>query len=1499
MEVREYDSCGVGFVCNINGKADHKIVKLGIEAVKNLTHRGAVGGDGKTGDGAGILIQIPKRFFEDYIKEELLEISSIDNLAVGVFFFYEDLRQRVQEHISKSPFEFISWREVPVNRDALGESARRVMPRIFHLLLDTKKVPEERKELELFLLRRSIETDKKLSEKVYVASLSSRTMVYKGMLVAPQLDVFYPELLDERIESAVCLFHQRYSTNTFPNWKLAQPFRYLAHNGEINTIMGNRNWMLALSKELEHELLGDRVKLIHPLVHHDESDSASLDRVFELLCMVGYSPAHAINMLIPPAWENVPDMPKEFREFFEFQSLMMKPWDGPASIAFTDGKVIGAHLDRNGLRPARYLITDDGLMVLGSEVGMVDLTGRKVLKKGRLGPGDTILVDLERGEVKETQEILTELSSQKPYSEWLSQHLVRLTNIIRDWRIDEPAEDKDRIRKQVAFGYTQEEIKNVINYMAKEGKELTFSMGDDTPIPPLSEKPVLLFRYFKQRFAQVTNPPIDPIRERIVMSLRMNLGYKRNFLKETQEHAKRLQIDSPILLPYHIKAIEEQDIFKVVRIPMTYPKERSYCIVELQDLAGERRITDILYDAMYEGIAICDLKLGVEIVCRRVEEAVREGAQIIILSDRNISKYRVAVPSLLAVSAVFKWLSEKALANRVSIIVETGEARDAHHMACLIGYGASAVYPYLAYETIYELCKSGDLDIPYDRALFNYKKALEEGLLKIMSKMGISTLNSYQGAKIFDTVCLNEDFVREFFPGTPVTLESDGIFEVEASLLARHDAAFESQEVTLDYGGDMKFRKGGEWHAWSPFVVRSLHRFLETKDYQDYKSFSQIANTERPTFIRHLLDYKKAKEPIPLEEVEHVENILKRFVTGGMSIGALSPEAHEVLAQACNMLGMKSNSGEGGEDPERYFTIKNSAIKQVASGRFGVTPTYLASAQDIEIKIAQGAKPGEGGQLPGHKVSEYIAKLRHSQPGVTLISPPPHHDIYSIEDLAQLINDLKESNPNAKVCVKLVAETGVGTVAAGVAKAYADIIQISGTEGGTGASPYSSIKNAGNYWEIGLSETQRVLMENGLRDKVRIRVDGGLRTGKDVVIAALLGAEEFGFGTAAMIAEGCVMARLCHTNQCPTGVATQDPKYRAKFKGKVENVMAYFKAVAQEVREILAQMGFRSLDEIIGRRDLLEVKTYDQFPGSHRVKLEKFLKDGYPKDKPLKCLIERNDNPRRSELAKRIEEEIVPYIERGEKVYKEYQIRNVDRSVPTRLSYYIGRKYKDEGLPEDTIKLVFKGTAGQSFGAFNHRGVSITLLGDANDYVGKGMYGGRIVIRPTDVEDTQNHFIVGNTVLYGATGGEVYIAGKAGERFAVRNSGAIAVVEGVGLHCCEYMTGGVVVVLGPVGYNLGAGMTGGYAYVLDETLEKKINPSYVMVRKPREKEIEELRELIQRHVNYTQSAWGRYILENFQEFVEKFYKVIPLEQCKRDIYGESDECEVIAEDRKA
>ncbi|MEN3033440.1 MAG: glutamate synthase large subunit [Aquificaceae bacterium] len=1467
-----HDSCGVGFVCNISGEKSHEIVRLGLRALSRLMHRGAIGPDGKTGDGSGISLQLPVEFFLSYLESLGIDIEP-QNLAVGSLFLYEDVRPQIELAFQKAGFKVLSWREVPVDKSVAGQWAIRSMPKIFHLILDTEQISPERRAVELYITRKLIEKDRKLRDKVYFASLSDKILVYKGMLLANSLASFYIDLEDERIMSWFCIFHQRYSTNTFPDWKLAQPFRHIAHNGEINTLQGNRNWYKNIQNELYSEVFGDRIKDILPIVKDDESDSASLDAVFELLLLSGYKPEHAINALIPPAFETNPDMPKQVRDFFEYHSLLIKPWDGPASVVFSDAKCVGAHLDRNGLRPARYTLTKDGLFVLGSESGMLELKDREILKRGRLGPGDTILVDPSRG-VLETSEILLSISELEPYGQWLENNLIRLSEIRKEnTSIDV---SQDLTSKLIAFGYTQEEIKNQIAPSAKEGKEITFSMGDDTPLPPLSLKPQLLFRYFKQRFAQVTNPPIDPIRERSVMSLKMNLGHKRNFLVQTPEHAKRLQINSPVLLPSDIEAILSQSQIKAVWIPMTYPKERAYLISELQDLAGERRITDILYDAMYEGASICDLRLGAEVVSRRVEEAVKEGANIVILSDRNISRYRVAVPSLLAISSCFAWLSQKGLASKVSIILETGEARDSHHIACLIGYGASAVYPYLAYELIKDLCEKGEINLELEKAIRNYKKALEDGLLKIISKMGISTINSYHGAKIFDAICLSEDFINEFFPSTAFTMPADSIFEIQDSLIIRHDLGFEETQPKLDQGGDMKFRKGQEAHAWSPHVVRALHKFLQTKNYEDYLEFSKVANEEHPVFLRHLLEPKFASEPLPLEEVEPEEEILKRFVTGGMSLGALSPEAHELLALACNALGMRSNSGEGGEDPARYFSNKNSAIKQVASGRFGVTPTYLASAKEIEIKIAQGAKPGEGGQLPGKKVNSYIAKLRYAQEGVSLISPPPHHDIYSIEDLAQLINDLKEANPKARVCVKLVSETGVGTVSAGVAKAYADIIQISSAEGGTGASPYTSIKNAGNYWEVGLYEAHKTLVENSLREKVRLRVDGALRTAKDVIIAALLGAEEFGFGTVAMIAEGCVMARVCHTNQCPTGVATQDEKYRAKFRGSFDDLVAYFKALAHEVRVYLSKMGFRSLSEIIGRADLIELKSLDHIPGSRRFKLEtlKF------KNLHQSCKADRNDNPSRSALCKTLEEEVTPYIKSRQRFKKTYEISNIDRSVPTRLSYHISMLYGDTGLDEDTIDLTFVGTAGQSFGAFNHKGMTLTLIGDANDYVGKGMHGGKIIIKPQDLKEPHKNVSIGNTCLYGATGGELYCLGKSGERFAVRNSGAIAIVEGAGMHCCEYMTGGIVVVLGEVGQNFGAGMTGGEAFVLDSDIDKKLNKEYVIAIELSSEDEERLKALIENHYKYTNSPLAAQILENFGIFVKRFYKIMPLEQLK-------------------
>ncbi len=1451
-------SCGVGFVCNINGTKSHEIVSRGVEAVVNLTHRGAVGADGKTGDGAGVSFQLPKRFFQKEIKRLGYELSDIDNLAVGFFFLYKDaLETGIDEIVRKHDLVPAGWRDVPVNNDALGRSALAAKPRIRQLFIDTAGIGTAQREVRLYLARRDME--KTFGKDLYVPSFSSRTIVYKGMLIAPFLAQFYPDLMDGDLESAFCLFHQRFSTNTSPDWTLAQPFRVLGHNGEINTLQGNRNAMISLEHEIRHEIFGDKAELLRPLISYEESDSASLDRIVELLILSGLSPAHAITMCIPPAWEGSDRRGNE-RAFFEYNSLLMKPWDGPAAIAFTDGETIGAHMDRNGLRPLRYIVTKDGTLVLGSEIGMVDLGQKKIKEKGRLGPGETIMVDLRKGTVTFTEEIIKDLAAQRPYAEWLEKHHLRLRRkptagdageidpSSTGFRYDTiPSSETidDRTRKQIAFGYTSEEIQMLIKEMAETGKELIFSMGDDTPLPPLSEKPQLLFRYFRQHFSQVTNPPIDHIRERMIMSLNMNLGYKRNFLVQEPQHARRIKIESPILREGHLKEIEDQKIFTVERISITYAKTRSNLLQAVGALQDQ------------------------------VIEAVKTGSEIIILSDRDISRDTTAIPSLLAVSSCVKSLRKQKLANRTSFIIETGEARDVHHMACLIGYGAGAIYPWLAYQTIEELCDRGIIKLSSQKARDNYQEALDDGLLKTIARMGISTINSYHGAQLFDSICLNGDFVDEYFSGTPVHVECDGLNQVEASLLQRHAAAFESPSPALDYGGALKHRKEGEWHGWSPPAVAALNKFMRSGDYNSYKEFSVKVN-EHPATIKHLLAYKRG-HPLPLEQVEPEEDILKRFFSGAMSVGALSPEAHETIAEACNRLGIKSNSGEGGEDPERYFTIKGSAIKQIASGRFGVTPTYLASASDLEIKIAQGAKPGEGGHLPEIKVTEYIARLRHCKPGMLLISPPPHHDIYSIEDLAQLIHDLKQANPKALVCVKLVAEAGVGTVAAGVAKAYADIVQISGCEGGTGAASITSIKNAGSSWEIGLAETQRVLMENGLREKIRVRVDGGLKTGRDVIIAALLGAEEFGFGTATMIAAGCVMARQCHLNTCPTGIATQDEKLRARFRGTVEGITSYFRALAREVREILAEMGTKSLDDIIGRTDLLMPAADHKYLASERMNVSLLL-HGYPEKGPKKCMTERNDNPAAS-LNDRLIADLLPFIEKAQPTTRQYEIRNIHRSIPVKLNYYIAQKYKEEGLPPNTIRLTFKGTAGQSFGAFNHRGLSLTLIGDANDYVAKGMFGGRIAIIPSDIEDEPHrHVIVGNTVLYGAIGGEFYAAGMAGERFAVRNSGGRAVIEGTGHHLCEYMTRGTVVVLGEVGYNVGAGMTGGTIYILDkeDDLRDRINTSYVKIEDVHDnKDIEELRSLIESHYAHTGSMAAEDIISGFDGALTQFKKVVP------------------------
>ncbi|HTZ17289.1 MAG TPA: glutamate synthase large subunit [Dissulfurispiraceae bacterium] len=1437
MRYSNHSSCGVGFVCDMAGKRSAQIVACGIEAVKNLTHRGAVGADGKTGDGAGILIEIPRRFFQKKIDELGFSISDIENLAVGSFFLYGNVENDIVGLVEKYGFSPICWRDVPTDDEALGQAALISKPRIRQLLIDAGKVATEKRDIRLFLARKEIE--RHFGSDVCVSNISSKTLLYKGLLVAPQLDRFYPDLAGGGIESAFCIFHQRFSTNTLPEWVMAQPFRVLAHNGEINTVQGNRNAIKAVESVVMAGFPEGDGDIIKPIVTDYESDSASLDRIMELLIMTGLTPELAVNLCIPPAWENVP-CPAARREMLHYLSLLMTPWDGPAAVVFTDGVTVGAHLDRNGLRPLRYVLTRDGIMIAGSETGMIDIESSRIERKGRLGPGDTLSVNLSTGAVRETGEILDELASRYPYGEWLRKSLKthRLQPVL------EPLPDSSMLEKQVAFGYTAEDIGTMLATVAKSGAELTFSMGDDTPLPPLSEKPPLLFRYFKQRFSQITNPSIDPIREKMVMSLAMHLGPRGSFLSGTEAKARRYCIPSPLLFGEDIREIERNSGFTTVRLPITYD-------------SAEKDLTAAVAELRHAAV-----------------EAAGKGAEIIVLSDMDISKERVAIPSLLAVSAVFQELLRKGCGHCASIITETGEARDVHHVACLIGFGASAVFPWMMPPAISDLCRQGTIELSFDAAMSNFRKGIEEGLLKVLGRLGIATIDSYHGAQLFDVICLNRDVVHEYFGSLSANMEADGLHEIEASLMARHNAAYAASVPVLDAGGTLKYRKNGEEHAWASPTVAALNRFVRLGKSEGYRSFASAAEG-RPVYARHILSYRTGT-PLSIEDVEPETSILKRFVSGAMSVGALSPEAHETIAEACNRLGMRSNSGEGGEDPARYGSIKNSAIKQVASGRFGVTPSYLASAREIEIKVAQGAKPGEGGHLPASKVTDYIARLRYCKPGTLLISPPPHHDIYSIEDLNQLINDLKQANPEATVCVKLVSEVGVGTVAAGVAKAYADIVQISGYEGGTGASPITSIKNVGNYWEIGLAETQRVLIENDLRERVRVRVDGGLRTGKDVILAALFGAEEYGFGTATMISVGCIMARQCHMNTCPTGIATQDERLRAKFRGTPEGAMAYYRALAHDVRAILADMGFRNMSDIIGRTDLISVEPDERYPGSGRLDLSSLLQP-HPEGKPRMSSGKRNDNPSQS-LNDRIASELVTLIEKGEPVAREFGIRNTDRSVPVQLSYYIAKYHGTAGLPDGTINLAFKGTAGQSFGAFTHNGIKLTLDGDANDYAGKGMHGGIIAIRPDSaLFEPHRQVIVGNTVLYGATGGAFFAAGKAGERFAVRNSGASAVVEGAGLHLCEYMTRGEVAVLGETGVNIGAGMTGGVIYVIDTDggLDSRINKAYVKTEKLSDSDKGKLRALIEAHGTHTGSLLAAAMLSDFDRRVAEFKKVVP------------------------
>jgi len=1502
--VDERDACGVGFIADLKGTARHEILRWALEALSQLQHRGAVSADGETGDGAGVLFQLPQGFFRREAVRRGARLCHMEKLAVGMTFLPQEPEalteaRRVIEAIvrgwacrpSRLRVRWIGWRSVPIVRATLGEKAAAECPTIEQFLISSGEEPcsGERFERELYLIRKQIERRmRELSLPAYIVSLSHRTLIYKGLMVSSRLGRFYPDLQNRSFKTSFAVFHQRYSTNTLPNWRLAQPFRMLAHNGEINTLQGNRNWMRAREADLRESVWGEEAELLSPILWEEGSDSANLDNALELLVLSGRSILHAMMMLVPEAYEGIPDLDEDVRAFYEYHECLMEPWDGPAALCFSDGRIVGAALDRNGLRPARYLVTRDGLILVASEAGVLSISEERIVEKGRLGPGMMLAVDTAQGALLRNDEIKRTISTRRPYTRWVRMHLVKGPEEEGYGLAREEGERQEAnalLRWQRAFGYTTEDLDFLLKPMAFEGKEPTGSMGDDTPPSVLSQKPRLLYTYFKQRFAQVTNPPIDPLREQLVMSLSMLIGARGHWLEESPEACRLIKLRSPIL--------GEGDLAWV-----------------LHRCDGRWRRLDAVFPVS-DGPS--GLRLAVRRLCEEAERAVREGASLLLLSDRAVDAERAPIPMLLAVGAVHHSLLRCGLRLRASLIAETGEPREDHHFACLLGYGANAVHPYLAMETVRAVARERGVD-PIG-ALRNYVRAIEKGLLKIMSKMGISVLLSYHGAQVFEAIGLARDLVDECFTGTPSRIGGVSYEGVAQDVLRLHEAAFRATVLRLEDHGFYRFRRQGEYHAFHPEVIRALQRAVRTGDREAFRAYVRAVEERPPVALRDLLDFRRAAIPLPLGEVEPVEAIIRRFSTSAMSHGALSREAHEAIAIAMNRLGARSNSGEGGEDPQRYRPRPsgewlNSAIKQVASARFGVTPEYLCSALELEIKMAQGSKPGEGGQLPGHKVTPEIARIRHTLPGITLISPPPHHDIYSIEDLAQLIYDLRQINPLARIAVKLVAEAGIGTIAAGVAKAGADIIHVSGHDGGTGASPLGSIKHAGIPWELGLSEVHRVLCANGLRERVRVRVDGGLKTGRDVVLAALLGADEFGFGTTALVALGCVMARQCHLNTCPVGVASQREDLRARFPGRPQHLERFFLFIAEQVREILAALGVRRVEEIIGRTDLLfpkgmETEGERPFPSEEpawvvpilergaRLFLDELLcgnpqvsiqsagrragRSGWENESRPSLSIRTNSS---GTLDERLLPKVMPAIEGERTVRLALPIRNTDRAVGARIAGEIARRYGDAGLPGTEIELQLRGSAGQSFGAFCLPGMRLILIGEANDYVGKGMRGGEIIVRPPERASYIWHesVIVGNTVLYGATGGRLFAAGRAGERFAVRNSGAIAVVEGVGDHGCEYMTGGIVLVLGETGRNFAAGMTGGLAFVLDEQgqLAVRYNPELVCLRRLREDDEELVRLLLHEHLRVTMSPRAQEVLERWDEWKGLFWKVIPL-----------------------
>ena len=1509
----EKDSCGVGFIANIKGKKSHQIVSDAISILCNLEHRGAVGADPRAGDGAGILVQIPHPFFARKAKEEGFALPAPGQYAVGAMFMPRDeswrevIKSIIVEKIKSEGLLHLGWRDVPTDNSSLGETVKPTEPHCMQVFIGCGDCADEDDfERRLYILRKSIsnaiyQRRERALAGYYPVSISCRTVVYKGMFLADQLGKYYPDLHEPDFETALALVHQRFSTNTFPAWSLAHPYRMVAHNGEINTLRGNVNWMAARQASVSSEKFGDDIEKLWPISYEGQSDTACFDNALEFLVQGGYSLSHAMMMLVPEAWAGNPLMSEERRSFYEYHAALMEPWDGPAAIAFTDGRQIGATLDRNGLRPARYLVTKDDRIVMASEMGVLTIPEDQIITKWRLQPGKMLLVDLQEGRLIPDDEIKAELAKSHPYRKWLDN-----TQIVLEEMKDAPAKaarsNLSLLDRQQAFGYSQEDLSVLLTPMASTGEEAAGSMGTDTPLSALSNKPKSLFTYFKQNFAQVTNPPIDPIREELVMSLVSIIGPRPNLFDiEGLSKTKRLEVRQPILTDTDLEKIRS-----------------------ISDVADNHFNSRTLDTTFHAGLGASGMEQVLEELCGRAEAAVREGVNIIILSDRAAGSDRIPIPSLLATAAVHHHLIRTGLRTSVGLVVESGEPREVHHFACLAGYGAEAINPYLAFESIIAMKDQLPAKLDDKEIVKRYIKSIGKGLLKVMSKMGISTYQSYCGAQIFDAVGLKADFVAKYFAGTHTRIEGVGLAEIAEETTRRHNEAFGDEQIyktALDVGGEYAFRTRGEDHAWNAETVSLLQHAVRGNSQDRYRAYAKVLNeqSEKLLTLRGLFKIKSAEDdkrkPVPLDEVEPAKDIVKRFATGAMSFGSISREAHTTLAIAMNRIGGKSNTGEGGEEADRFKPMANgdsmrSAIKQVASGRFGVTTEYLVNSDMMQIKMAQGAKPGEGGQLPGHKVDATIAKVRHSTPGVGLISPPPHHDIYSIEDLAQLIYDLKNVNPDGQVSVKLVSEIGVGTVAAGVAKARADHVTISGFEGGTGASPLTSIKHAGSPWELGIAETHQTLVRERLRSRIVVQVDGGFRTGRDVVIGALLGADEMGFATAPLIAAGCIMMRKCHLNTCPVGVATQDPVLRKRFTGQPEHVINFFFFVAEEVREIMASMGFRTFQEMVGQSQMLDQSKLVAHWKAKGLDFSKlfFKQPALPGQKIYHA--EAQDHHLEKVLDRTLIKEAQAALDRGAPVKIQAEIHNTDRSAGAMLSGLVAKTYGHAGLPHDTIHVSLKGTAGQAFGAWLARGVTFDLEGEGNDYVGKGLSGGRIIVRPPKISGIvpEESIIVGNTVMYGAIEGECYFRGVAGERFAVRNSGAVAVVEGAGDHCCEYMTGGIVVVLGKTGRNFAAGMSGGVAYVLDEdgTFEKRCNMAMVDLEPVLSEElinetafgalndleahgrvdvfknllgedVERLHVLIARHAKLSGSARAQHILANWKDYLPKFRKVMPVE----------------------